>query len=287
MPYSMTSFARESAQYPWGQASWEIRSVNHRYLETHFRLPDTFRELEMPLRELARRHLQRGKLDCSLNLQLASEGDSVAINLPLASQYIAAAQQIAALMEKPAKISPLEILHWPGVLKEAEIDREDVKQGLLSVFTQALEQLNAGRAREGEKLKAIICQRLDAIEEIVTNVRRQMPALLDAQKQKLRNRLDELQSELNPDRVEQEMVILAQKADVDEELDRLDTHVAEIRRVLDQTGPAGRRLDFLMQELNREANTLGSKSLATSTTQAAVELKVLIEQMREQIQNIE
>ncbi len=287
MPFSMTSFARETAQYSWGQASWEIRSVNQRYLETNFRMPETCRELEMPLRELTRKQLQRGKLDCFLNLQIGSDDGNVTIDEALAKQYVEASEKIAALMKQPALISPLDILRWPGVLKEAEVDVDEMQQAILALFSAAIEQLNLGRAREGDKLKSIILQRLDAIAIIIADVRKQLPELLAAQKQKLQQRLGELQTDLNPERVEQEMVILAQKADVDEELDRIDTHLAEIRRVLDQTGPAGRRLDFLMQELNREANTLGSKSLSSSTTQAAVELKVLIEQMREQIQNIE
>ena len=287
MPQSMTAFARLTTQQDWGKASWELRSVNHRYLETHFRLPDTLRELEMPLRELARKHLHRGKVDISLQLNVTSSNEQLDVNQPLAKEVISACQQVADNMSAPAPASPLEILRWPGVLQEPEVDQKQLQADLLTLFEETLQQLAEGRAREGEKLAEIIEQRLAAIEKEVEAVRQVLPELLTAQRQKLHNKLAELKTELDSDRVEQEMVILAQKSDVDEELDRLETHVTEIRRVLSRNEPAGRRLDFLMQELNREANTLGSKSMASSTTQSAVELKVLIEQIREQIQNIE
>ena len=287
MPQSMTAFARLTTQQDWGKASWELRSVNHRYLETHFRLPDTLRELEMPLRELARKYLHRGKVDISLQLNVTSSNEQLDVNQPLAKEVISACQQVADNMSAPAPVSPLEILRWPGVLQEPEVDQKQLQADLLTLFEETLQQLAEGRAREGEKLAEIIEQRLAAIEKEVEAVRQVLPELLTAQRQKLHDKLAELKTELDSDRVEQEMVILAQKSDVDEELDRLETHVTEIRRVLRRNEPAGRRLDFLMQELNREANTLGSKSMASSTTQSAVELKVLIEQIREQIQNIE
>lgn len=287
MPSSMTAFARQTIECPWGTAAWEIRSVNHRYLETSFRMPETVRDIEMALRELARKHLQRGKVDCILQLNIAQESGDVAVNEPLARQYIAASEQLAARMNNPAPISPLDILRWPGVLKEPEIDREELKKTLLDLFTQSLEQLAEGRRREGEKLGQLIEQRLDAIAVEVTAVRGNLPLLLAAQRQKILDRLEEVCAKLDHERLEQELVLMAQKADVDEELDRLETHLAEIRRVLKRNEPIGRRMDFLMQELNREANTLSSKSIASDTTNSAVELKVLIEQMREQIQNIE
>lgn len=287
MPSSMTAFARQTIECPWGTAAWEIRSVNHRYLETSFRMPETVRDIEMALRELARKHLQRGKVDCILQLNIAQESGDVAVNEPLARQYITASEQLAERMNNPAPISPLDILRWPGVLKEPEIDREELKKTLLDLFTQSLEQLAEGRRREGEKLGQLIEQRLDAIAVEVTAVRGNLPLLLAAQRQKILDRLEEVCAKLDHERLEQELVLMAQKADVDEELDRLETHLAEIRRVLKRNEPIGRRMDFLMQELNREANTLSSKSIASDTTNSAVELKVLIEQMREQIQNIE
>lgn len=287
MPSSMTAFARQTIECDWGTAAWEIRSVNHRYLETNFRMPETVREIEMVLRELARKHLQRGKVDCSLQLNIALGSGKVAVNYELTTQYIAACEQLAAQMDNPAKVSPLEILRWPGALKEPEVDRDALKQALTTLFEGTLIQLEEGRSREGEKLKALIEKRLDAITSEVEAVRVKLPQLLEAQKQKIINRLHEVTADLDSDRLEQELVFLAQKADVDEELDRIDTHLSEIRRVLKRSEPIGRRLDFLMQELNREANTLASKSIASDTTQSSVELKVLIEQMREQIQNIE
>lgn len=287
MPSSMTAFARHSIESQWGSAAWEIRSVNHRYLETGFRMPETVRDLEATLRELARKHLQRGKVDCTLQLNIAKQSGEVAINQPLAEQYIAASEQLAHLMTDPAKISPLDILRWPGVLSEPEIDREELKNTLLRLFEETLDQLVEGRRREGEKLGELVEHRLDGIAVQLATVRSRLPELLAAQRQKLVDRLQEVSAGLDQNRLEQELVLIAQRADVDEELDRLDTHLGEIRRVLQRQEPIGRRLDFLMQELNREANTLSSKSIATDTTNAAVELKVLIEQMREQIQNIE
>ena len=287
MPSSMTAFARHSIECHWGTAAWEIRSVNHRYLETGFRMPETVRDLEVTLRELTRKHLQRGKVDCTLQLNIAKQSGEVAINQPLAEQYIAASEQLARLMADPAKISPLDILRWPGVLSEPEIDREELKNTLLRLFEETLDQLVEGRRREGGKLGELVEQRLDGIAVQLATVRSRLPELLAAQRQKLIDRLQEVSTDLDQNRLEQELVLIAQRADVDEELDRLDTHLGEIRRVLQRQEPIGRRLDFLMQELNREANTLSSKAIATDTTNAAIELKVLIEQMREQIQNIE
>ncbi|UTW44444.1 YicC family protein [bacterium SCSIO 12696] len=287
MPRSMTAFARQSAQYDWGNITWEIRSVNHRHLELDIRLPETVRELEMALREQARKQLHRGKVGCYLQLQLENNNQSVDLNLDLAKRYIDASQQIGALMGNPAQVSPLDVLCHPGVLREPEVDAEQLKQAVKELFGQALEQLGNVREREGEKLKAMVEQRLNSIGEEVSTVRTRLPELMAAQREKILNRLGELKGELDNDRIEQELVHLAQKADVDEELDRLEAHLGEIRHILTRSGQVGRRLDFLMQELNREANTLSSKSTATDTTNSAVELKVLIEQMREQIQNIE
>jgi len=287
MPSSMTAFARHSIECHWGTAAWEIRSVNHRYLETGFRMPETVRDLEATLRELTRKHLQRGKVDCTLQLNIAKQSGEVAINQPLAEQYITASEQLARLMADPAKISPLDILRWPGVLSEPEIDREELKNTLLRLFEETLDQLVEGRRREGGKLGELVEQRLDGIAVQLATVRSRLPELLAVQRQKLIDRLQEVSTDLDQNRLEQELVLIAQRADVDEELDRLDTHLGEIRRVLQRQEPIGRRLDFLMQELNREANTLSSKAIATDTTNAAIELKVLIEQMREQIQNIE
>lgn len=287
MPRSMTGFARSEQQYPWGSISWELRSVNHRYLEPNFRLPEAHRGLEPNLREQIRNKLSRGKLDINLNIQLgSSENNQIGLNQELIEQLISANQQLQGLGDF-SPLDPLELLKWPGVIIEDRVDGEQLKQDALNQFGQTIDQLIDSRNREGEELANMIEQRLQGISEQVTLVRGLMPQILQAQRDKLLERLSDLKADLDADRVEQEIVILAQKADVDEELDRLDTHVNEVRRALKQKGAIGRRLDFLMQELNREANTLSSKSIVTDTTAAAVELKVLIEQMREQIQNIE
>ncbi|MGD9660500.1 MAG: YicC/YloC family endoribonuclease [Porticoccaceae bacterium] len=287
MPQSMTAFARTTHQDDWGTLSWEIRSVNHRYLEPNFRIPETLRDVEMELRETLRQFLGRGKVDCSLQLQLNREQEGVAVNIDKAQQYINAAAQVAELMANPAPISPTTILDRPGVLEEREIDGETLKKATVALFKAAVKQLVENRAVEGGKLAAFILQRVDSIRSETEKVRALLPQILAAQKQRLHDKINDLQLSLDPERLEQEIVIIAQKADVDEELDRLGAHLSEIEQVITRKDPIGRRLDFLMQELNREANTLSSKSIATDTTQSAVELKVLIEQMREQIQNIE
>lgn len=287
MPRSMTAFARHTIDYPWGAISCELRSVNSRYLETHFRMPDTVRASEMALRELARQKLTRGKLDISLSLAYNQGESGISADLQVAQQYLKLAEQLAANMANPAPLSALDILRWPGVIKEQQVEAEQLLAAVKETFAATVEQLIEARQREGDKLAELIEQRLVAIGEQLQLVRSELPSILDQQRQRLRSKLAEFAAELDQQRLEQEMVIIANRADVDEELDRLDTHIAEIRRALADKKPSGRRLDFLMQELNREANTLGSKSLASLTTQVSVELKVLIEQMREQIQNIE
>ena len=289
MPRSMTGFARREAKLPWGTLVWEIRSVNHRYLEPSFRLPEDFREIEPNLREAMRKALQRGKVEASLSVQWEQEGEAeMGVNLAKVAQLTKATQQINNLLgNTAAPVNALDILRWPGVLQKQELDREALHKAALELFDLAIEGLIEHRSREGAELQQLIINRLDSVSLQVADVRARMPEILAAQREKLQTKLATLQVELDPERLEQEIVLLAQKADVDEELDRLDTHVIEVKRSLKQTDSLGRRLDFLMQELNREANTLSSKSIVSETTQAAVELKVLIEQMREQIQNIE
>ena len=289
MTRSMTAFARQEAEHPWGSLTWEIRSVNHRYLEPHLRMPESLRELEGSLREQLRKKLSRGKVECTLRFHPEAQAQQLTVNSEFAKELIAAADEVAALSlsGNTQPMNPLDVLRWPGVLQDAQIDMDQVKAEALKLFGRALDDLIAGREREGVELNALIEQRLVSISEIVVEVRSKLPQILQAQRDNLRSRLEELKEDLDEGRLEQEMVMLAQKADVDEEMDRLNTHVLEVRRVLKQKGPIGRRLDFLMQELNREANTLSSKSIVADTTQCAVELKVLIEQMREQIQNIE
>ena len=289
MPRSMTGFTRREAKLPWGTLVWEIRSVNHRYLEPSFRLPEDFREIEPALRDAMRKNLQRGKVEASLSIHWEQGGETeMGLDLNRVAQLAKTAQHINGLLgTAAAPVNPLEILKWPGVIQKQELDREMLHSAALELFDKALIGLIEHRAREGAELEQLILQRLDAVSTQVVAVRNLMPGILAAQREKLQTKIAALQVDLDPERLEQEIVLLAHKADVDEELDRLDTHVIEVKRSLKQTDSLGRRLDFLMQELNREANTLSSKSIVSETTQAAVELKVLIEQMREQIQNIE
>lgn len=287
MAHSMTAFARIEQAEAFGTLSWEIRSVNHRYLEPNLRLPENFRDLEGNVRELLRKELSRGKIECTLRFVEASENKSLQIDKDRAKQLIEAAESIAGLMQKPSSISPMQVLSYPGVLIADTVDNQVLNNAALSAFKQAVAELKAGRAREGQELANILLERLDSMTQEVANVRLLVPEMLENQRQKILTRCEEMQVELDPQRLEQELVLLAQKSDITEELDRLTTHITEVRRVLSSHGAIGRRLDFLMQELNREANTLGSKAFDSRSTQSAVNLKVLIEQMREQVQNIE
>lgn len=284
---SMTAFAHQRSEHPWGSATWELRSVNHRYLELAFKLPENWRQLEPELRDRLRKGLQRGKVECALKIQFQSQNQSLQLNQELAQQLLETAHKLRADIAHAAPIDVLDVLRWPGVILSGDIDGDAITKDLLASFATTLDEHIANREREGQALAELIEQRLQSIANIVADLRSRMPDIVSAQRDKLRARLAELKAELDEDRLEQEMALLAQKADVDEELDRLDTHVTEVRRVLSKGGAVGRRLDFLMQELNREANTLSSKAVVSESTQAAVELKVLIEQMREQIQNIE
>lgn len=287
MPLSMTAYANAQASHDWGALSWEIRSVNHRYLESSFRLPDTLRQHEMVLREQMTQFVQRGKIDCVLQIKPAGAIDQFAIDVDVAQEYIRAAETIARLVKSPASICPMGILEKPGVLNNRALNPELLKKAVIELYQQAMSQLVEARGREGNKLAELIRQRLSYITRHTHTIRGAMPELLEAQRQKLVNKLRGFGEQLDPERLEQELVYLAQKGDVDEELDRLEVHVAEIYRVLDSNKAMGRRLDFLVQELNREANTLSAKASASTVSLAAVELKVLIEQIREQIQNLE
>lgn len=286
MIYSMTAFARIEQAGPHGTLSWELRSVNHRYLEPLLRLPDTFRDLETPLREMLRQTLSRGKIECTLRYAEDTIG-AFQIDHERARQLIEAAQSVSDLIRQPAPMDPLTILSWPGVVVADAIDTQSLSAEAVSLFKQALEQLKEGRSREGHELKRLLEERLDGMKSEIAVLTTLIPDMIAHQQQKILARFNELNLELDPHRLEQEMVFLAQKSDVAEELDRLQTHIDEVHRVLQGGGVVGRRLDFLMQELNREANTLGSKAIDSRSTQTAVNLKVLIEQMREQVQNIE
>ncbi|WP_257266287.1 YicC/YloC family endoribonuclease [Endozoicomonas sp. ONNA2] len=289
MTSSMTAFARVQIQEDWGSLICEIRSVNHRYLEPHFRLTEQVREIEPALRELIRKQLKRGKIECSLKYQLNETEQVLDLNRALLKKLQLTVREIEAHFPRVAPVNPLEILQWPGVQGNKETEMAVVHRAAIKGFNAALVQLNEMRQREGQELKSFIEARLDTMGDEVQRLRGLLPVILQSQREKILDRLTEARQELNPERLEQEMVMLAHKMDVDEEFDRLDTHIAEVRRTLENPEQAavGRRLDFLMQELNREANTLSSKSIHAGLTQSAVNLKVLIEQMREQVQNIE
>ena len=272
----------------WGSLTWEIRSVNHRYLESSIKLPEAFSGLENSIREIVRKQLQRGKVECRLRFQ-ATESISLGlqVNKELVQKVTQANSEIQSLIGSTSQLSSMEVLRWPGVITGQQIDVEALGSEAVQLFEAALEGLIESRKREGESLKQALFQRITAIREIVASVRERMPYILDRQRKSLEDKLAELKVELDPARLEQEIVVFAQKADIDEELDRIDSHLKEVERVFEIKGQKGRRLDFLMQELNREANTLSSKSIVVETTLGAVELKVLVEQMREQIQNVE
>ena len=288
MTASMTAFSRQQEEQEWGSLTWEIRSVNHRYLETSVRLPESLRALENGVREAVRKRLTRGKVECALRFQSEAKISSdLHLNTTLIKQLVQANVEIEQITGTSSNLSNMEVLRWPGVIEEQDFDKTSIEKQALSLFGAALDDLVATRQREGAELQGFIKKRIDSVREIVVNVRNKMPEILTKQKQNILDRLAELQAELEPTRLEQEVSLLAQKADVEEELDRLDSHLNEVERVLSANGQKGRRLDFLMQELNREANTLSSKSIVVETTLSAVELKVLIEQMREQIQNVE
>ena len=287
MVQSMTAFARVEQNGAYGTLSWELRSVNHRYLEPHLRLPDNLREVESTVREALRNGLSRGKVECTLKLTESASEQSLHVNQDRTQQLIQAAEQISQLIAQPAALNPLEVLAWPGVLSTQTMDSQAINSAAIELFRSALTQLKESRGREGADLARLISERLEAIQNEVVVLRELVPQMLELQRQKILTRCQEMQVELDPQRLEQELVLVAQKSDVAEELDRLATHITEVSRVLKAGGAIGRRLDFLMQELNREANTLGSKAIDTRSTQAAVNIKVLIEQMREQVQNIE
>ncbi|MEW8187684.1 MAG: YicC/YloC family endoribonuclease [Candidatus Thiodiazotropha endolucinida] len=284
----MTAFAREEYRGDLGILSWEIRSVNHRYLEMFLRLPEELRVLEPMIREHINARLGRGKLDVSLKFKPGGMAEAgLSVNQRMVHQLVNAERQIADLTGLNESLRSGDLLRWPGVLEENEQDLTPVKQQAMALLETTIDSLIDNRLREGDRLGEIIRQRCRSLKLQVEQVRDLMPEVLDGFRNRISERLSEVLDEMDETRLEQEMVILAQRLDVDEEMDRLETHLDEVERVLAADEPIGRRLDFLMQELNREANTLTSKSTSVDVTRAAVEMKVLIEQIREQIQNIE
>jgi uncharacterized protein (TIGR00255 family) len=284
----MTGFARETAESGLGVLTWELRAVNHRYLDVQLRLPDELKAYEHAFRKQIGRRLKRGKVECSFWLKSPPDSAaSIELDLGLVRTLSARIAELAAELPRAGEVDPTDILRWPGVIRHAEIDVEPLFEAAGSLLDVAVDALVAMRRSEGERIRELLDARLDDIGALGSGVRERLPAVLDAIRAKQRERLDKLDVKADPERLEAELALIAQKLDVDEELDRLDSHVTEVRETLARDEAVGRRLDFLIQELNREANTLASKSADAETTRAAVELKVLIEQMREQVQNVE
>jgi len=289
MIYSMTAFARSQREGSWGQLVCEMRSINHRYLEISLHLPEILRVYDMTVRERIRQKIKRGKIECAVRFQHPADasGSMLEINETYAKEVCSATDKIAKFLKNAAPVSPADILRFNGVLETREANLEHLEKELFAQIDQTVDELVSARAREGEELKQLFLQRMDAMQQEVAKVRKALPDIMKLQRDKLLKRFTDVKLELDPNRLEQEMVMYAQKIDVAEELERTETHIVEVRRVLKQGGPIGRRMDFLLQELNREANTLGSKSTDTVVTHTAIEMKVLIEQVREQVQNIE
>ncbi len=285
---SMTGFARETAETAFGTMTCEMRAVNHRYLDVQFRLPEELRAKELDLRNRISGSLKRGKIECSIYLKRGGGNkEELNLNEMLVAQIAARAAEISKLLPDSQPLDPFDVLRWPGVVAEPEVDMEPLFAESLALMEKVLLAMVDMRASEGDRIAGMIEARLAEILSIASSVRKRMPIVLDAVRARQKDRIDKLDIDADPTRLETELALIAQKLDVDEELDRLDSHVSEVRAALVDDEPVGRRLDFLMQELNREANTLGSKSADSDTTKSAVDLKVLIEQMREQIQNVE
>lgn len=284
---SMTAYASQEAEIGNLTINCELRSVNHRYCDINIKLPERLRSIEADLRGLIAEKISRGKVECTINYKKASDGPGVSVNLQAVTALLTATEQIEQLMPAALSFSALDILAFPGIQQEPDIDREAMNAGIKKLLKQTLAIFLEVRQREGAQLKILIEDRCTKMQSFVVSASGRMPEVLRLIRNRLKDRVVELVAQPDFDRLEQELVILTQKLDITEELDRLDTHISEVLRVLKQPEPVGRRLDFLMQELNREANTLGSKSADKEMTQIAIELKVLIEQMREQIQNIE
>ena len=284
----MTGFARHSAENAAGTMTWELRAVNHRFLEVQFRLPDELRPHEQAFKQQVSSVLRRGKVDCALHFNRAfNQQDELKLNPDMLELLGTRVTEIQNALPNATSPGALDILRWPGVIAETELDAEPLADEAKQLLEAALQSMVEMRRSEGARIHEMLSSRCDDIGKIAAAVRQRLPQVLEAAHARQRERIEKLDVEADPARLEIELALIAQKLDVDEELDRLDSHITEIREVLGNSDAVGRRLDFLMQELNREANTLGSKSADTETTKAAVELKVLIEQMREQIQNVE
>ena len=288
MLHSMTGFARASLDTTLGVLTWELKAVNHRYLDLQFRLPDVLRAGEAQFRQQAGERLRRGKIDCGLSFcQTGALHSTLELDRELVLALSSQLEELRSFSPNYGAVNPVDILRWPGVVRTRELDIDALLTDAAALFGRALEALAAMRQSEGKRIHAMLETRCGDILHIASEIRAGLPALMSAVRERQRERLAQLAVEADPARLETELALIAQKLDIDEELDRLESHVTEIRAVLARDEAIGRRLDFLMQEFNREANTLAAKAANTATTRAAVDLKVLIEQMREQIQNIE
>jgi uncharacterized protein (TIGR00255 family) len=284
----MTGFARSQSATPLGELAWELRSVNHRYLEVQVKLPEGFRALEPEVRQAIGRGIRRGKVDASLTWRpVSGHTDAATLDLAYARELVGHAERVAAEIRQPGSINPVAIMGWPGVLQQPDAALETVFPAALGGLERAVHELAASRGREGARIREMLEGRCTDIDVGVAALRQRLPEVLRQIRDRLTERVRNLAATVDPARIEQEIALIAQKLDVSEELDRLEAHVAEFRSTMDQDEPAGRRLDFLLQEFNREANTLASKSADAETTRQAVDIKVLIEQMREQVQNVE
>lgn len=283
----MTGFARRECQGPWGTLTCELRTVNHRYLEVSLRLPDELKALDGDIRQTINASLRRGKVDANLYLKSVNTAPTFELNQELIDHLVLKLRAVNASLNSDAPINPIDVLRWPGVICEGDRDLQPVLAAALELTANAVGELNEMRGREGARMREVIKLRCDAMQTTVNAVRTRLPEIAARIRTRVTERIAALGATPDNERLEQELVLYAHKMDVDEELDRLKSHLTEIANIIDSKEPAGRRLDFLMQELNREANTLSSKSQDVETTRAAVDLKVLIEQMREQVQNIE
>jgi uncharacterized protein (TIGR00255 family) len=287
MIHSMTGFARRERQFPWGMLAWELRTVNHRFLEIGMRLPEELRAAEADFRQAVSAAVRRGKVDCTLHFRPSVTAASLDVDDDLLSAVTQRALQIARLVGGAAHIDVMDVLRWPGIVRDASRDSAPLIEAAQALLAETLAELGRFRDSEGGRLHEALEQRCAGLLELAARVTQRLPEISARMRKRLSERIAQMVSEVDQDRLEQELAILAQRLDVDEEIDRLRGHVVEIRKAFEAQEPAGRRLDFLMQELNREANTLSSKSQDIDTTRAAVDMKVLIEQMREQVQNIE
>ena len=287
MILSMTGYATASEELDSGSLTLELRAVNHRYLDIQLRMPDELRGFEGALREAITAQLQRGKVECRINYAARGAQSGAALNRELLQQLAAWNKEVQAALPDAGSLNVADVLRWNGVLETPGVSADELRAALLGLLQEVLQEFSASRAREGEKLKDFLLQRVDKIEALRSGVMPHVPAAIAAYEQKLVARLREAMQGAEDERVRQEITLFASKIDVDEELSRLASHLTEMRRILTQGGAVGKRLDFLMQELNREANTLGSKSVDAEVSRSAMEMKILIEQMREQIQNLE